>query len=112
MKSALKVFVGLGMTVFLSIPTVRADEKIIAEFGKQVAQAMCADGGAWLEAYKVPRSNCPSISQSVLNPCMAQVLQGRTVPLKSEAELQQVSQNLYTCMKDSFLAKYGANAAQ
>ena len=87
-----------------------ANEQIVAQFGQRIAQAMCADGGAWIEAYKLPRESCPQISQSVLGPCMKQVLEGRAVPLKSEAELQQVSENLYACMKDSFLAKYGANA--
>ena len=100
------------VAVFSALSTVKADEKIVAEFGQQVVRAMCADGGAWLEPYKLQRASCSSISQSLLDPCMSQALQGKTVPLKSEAELQQVSQSLYTCMKGSFLAKYGANAGQ
>lgn len=87
-----------------------ANDAIIAEFGTKVAQAMCADGGAWLDAYKTPREQCPQISQSVLGPCMTKVIGDRSVPLKSEAELQQLSENLYSCMKESFLARYGSNA--
>jgi hypothetical protein len=41
---------------------------------------------------------------------MTKVLEGRSVPLKSEAELQQLSENLYACMKDAFVARYGSNA--
>jgi hypothetical protein len=86
----------------LSVGEAVANDAIITEFG-----SMCADGGAWLEAYQIPRERCPQISLSVLGPCMTKVLEGREVPLKSEAELRQVSENLYGCMKDSFLAQYG-----
>lgn len=91
----------------LSVGEAVANDAIITEFGSKTAQAMCADGGAWLEAYQIPRERCPQISLSVLGPCMTKVLEGREVPLKSEAELRQVSENLYGCMKDSFLAQYG-----
>lgn len=98
--------------IFLSTPTASANDQIISAFGSKVAQAMCADGGAWLDAYNTPREKCPQISQSVLGPCMKKVLEGRAVPLRSEADLQQVSQDLYGCMKDAFLATYGGSAKQ
>jgi hypothetical protein len=106
----LAILVGVAC-VSSSSKDATAQDAIVAEFGSKIAQAMCADGGAWLEAYKTPRESCPEISQSVLGPCMTKVLEGRTVPLKSEGELQQLSENLYACMKESFLARYGANAS-
>lgn len=84
-----------------------ADDGAVARFSEIVLHAMCADGGAWMETYKLPRSSCTDVSRSVMEPCMKRVLEGHTVPLASEAELQQVSQALYACMKDSFIAKYG-----
>jgi hypothetical protein len=100
------VLVGIASVLFQT-GDVAANDQIVAEFGSKIAQAMCADGGAWLEAYNTPRERCPQISQSVLGPCMKKVLNGRSIPLKTEGELQQVSQELYACMKDSFLATYG-----
>jgi len=96
----------------ITVPTreATANDAIIAQFGSKVAQAMCADGGVWIEAYHISRDRCPEISLSVLGPCMTKVVAGRTVPLTSEAELQQLSESLYTCMKDSFLAQYGGSA--
>ncbi len=110
MKRVLTIMIVACMTVCSSLGDAHANDQVVAEFGQRIAQAMCADGGAWIEAYKLSRESCPQISQSVLNPCMKKVLEGRAIPLKSEAELQQVSENLYACMKESFLAKYGANA--
>jgi hypothetical protein len=104
----LTLLAGVSCALFSAGEAVANDARI-AEFGSKVTQAMCADGGAWLEAYRVPRERCPEISLSVLGPCMTTVLAGRAVPLKSEAELQQVSETLYACMKDSFLAQYGGN---
>jgi hypothetical protein len=110
MKTLLKVSLMLLACVFFTTRGATANDAIIAKFGAQVAQAMCADGGAWLDAYKTPREQCPQISQSVLAPCMTKVLGDKSVPLKSEAELQQLSENLYSCMRESFLARYGSNA--
>jgi|688.fasta_scaffold1100585_1 hypothetical protein len=110
MKTLLQGSLILMACVFFTTRGATANDAIIAEFGAKVAQAMCADGGAWLDAYKTPREQCPQISQSVLGPCMTKVIGGRSVPLKSEAELLQLSENLYACMKDSFLARYGSNA--
>jgi hypothetical protein len=110
MKRFVKVVL-MGIAGVLCAPGYTlADDAIVAAFGSKVAQAMCADGGAWLDAYKTPREQCSQISQSVLGPCMTKVLEGRSVPLKSEAELQQLSENLYACMKDAFVARYGSNA--
>jgi hypothetical protein len=52
---------------------------------------------------------CPQISESVLGPCLSEALKGHTVPLANEAELQNISEVLYSCMKESFLARYGGN---
>ena len=101
----------VGITcISVSTREATANDAIIAQFGSKVAQAMCADGGAWIEAYHISRDRCPEISLSVLGPCMTKVLAGRTVPLTSEADLQQLSESLYACMKDSFLAQYGEGA--
>ncbi|MEN9844929.1 MAG: hypothetical protein RIS36_76 [Pseudomonadota bacterium] len=100
---------GAVACAFLSAGEAAANDALVADFGSKITQAMCADGGAWLEAYHLPRERCPQISLSVLKPCMTTVLEGRAVPLQSEAELQQVSETLYACMKDSFLAEYGGS---
>ncbi len=110
MKTLLQGSLMLLACVFFSTGGANANDAILAEFGTKLAQAMCADGGAWLDAYKTPREQCPQVSLSVLGPCMTKVLGGRSVPLKSEAELQQLSENLYSCMRESFLARYGSNA--
>lgn len=110
MKTLLQGSLMLLACVFFTTRGANANDAIVAAFGAKLAQAMCADGGAWVEAYNLPRERCPQISQSVLGPCMTKVLGGRSVPLKSEAELQQLSENLYSCMRESFLARYGSNA--
>ncbi len=93
--------------VLFSMGETLADDAVVAAFGSKTAQAMCADGGAWLDGFNLPRERCAQISLSVLGPCMTKVIEGREIPLKSEAELRKISENLYACMKDSFLAQYG-----
>jgi len=110
MKIFLKVVLAALAGVICAPGHATASDEIVSAFRAQIAQAMCADGGAWLDAYKTQRDQCSQISQSVLAPCMTKAIEGRTVPLKGEAELQQLSENLYACMKEAFLARYGSNS--
>ena len=103
----------LALSLVFPLCAAVAEQKEVTEFARQITAESCGDQGEWLKEYNLPPAKCGEITRAIVGPCVKRELGTRTIPLKSEAELQQVSEGIFACMKDTFLAQYGggANAA-
>ncbi len=82
------------------------DAATLTDYTRQVASQICKGNTSWLRCYGIDPLNCENKSETIIHGCLRTYVFSRTTPVKSEAEVQTVSQQVYGCIRTSFSEKF------
>ena len=78
------------------------DESVLADYNRQVAAQICNGNTNWLRCYGIDPLTCEGQSEKIIRACMQTHVFSSIAAVKSEAEVQIISQQLYSCIRSSF----------
>ena len=104
----MKVFLTvLLMTLCIgSRECIALDAATLTDYTRQVTSQICKGNTSWLRCYGIDPLNCEHKSEMIIHGCLRTYVLGRTTPVQNEAEIQNVSQQLYGCIRSSFSQKF------
>lgn len=82
------------------------DESILTDYNRQVVAQICKGNTNWLRCYGIDPMTCEGQSEKIIRACMQTHVFSRITAVKSEAEVQIISQQLYSCIRSSFSQKF------
>lgn len=111
MNSRSKRSISLVVTLMAVLSSVSAaycvDQDMAERYKGSIIDAICKDGGAWMKCYRLDPLNCSKVNGEILNGCFDKLVARRAAPVASEAEVSVVSDNILSCIRTSFKARYG-----
>jgi hypothetical protein len=111
MSSISKRSIPLLVTLFVAFSNAGTahgvDADMAGRYKGSVVDAICKDGGAWMKCYKLDPLQCSKLSGAFVDACFDKLVAQRTNPVANEAEVQVVSDNILSCIRSSFKARYG-----
>lgn len=82
------------------------DAAILADYNRQVVTQVCKGKTDWLRCYGIDPLTCETHSEKIIDGCLKIHVFDRKTPVQNEAEIQIISQQLYTCIRGSFSQKF------
>ena len=83
------------------------DKQSVSKFKQSILKEMCNDGGDWMRCYKLDPVSCRDINTDLVESCVDAEL-SKTKSLEYKQYVRWMSEGVYSCMKNGFLKKYGA----
>lgn len=106
MKALLKLIA--LMALFMSHVSFALDREIIATYNRKVVEQICGGSGDWLRCYGIDPLTCERVNGAIVEGCTQEHIFRRSEPVRSESDVQAVSDQLHNCIVTTFRAKYGA----
>lgn len=93
-------------------PAYAIDREVLSKYQSTIVTEMCRNGAEWLRCFRLDPLNCTSITGAIVEGCVKERVLNQTRPVTSLAEVEQVSDQITTCIRSTFDTKYGASRMQ
>jgi hypothetical protein len=106
----LKNFFKIAILVICTTPQLchALDAAILANYNHQVTAQICKGNTNWLRCYGIDPLNCEGQSERIVDDCLQTHVFSTLTSVKSDAEVNTISQKLYSCIRSSFTKKFDA----